>query len=161
MSTLVSGSTIRQVDLGYAVYKTAFNLPQTTSTAIFTVAGGDVLITALYGQVTTLLVGAVSLNLTYTPSGGAATDLNAATVCDDDAVGTLYGLTGVVVDLMSCQKVGGTEVPNVTSVAGIRQGGLIVRAGAVNLKASASRVGQTKWTLCYVPLDDGASVVAA
>lgn len=161
MTVMYSPRDLRTIGFGYCTERDAANLPQTTTYDLFTVSGGRIAITAVYGDVTTLIVGAVNLNLRYTPSGGSAADLCAATVCDDDAVGTLYSLTtGVAVDLLSCQKVGGTEVPTVTYVQLLRQP-IIVPAGALNLKASASRVGQTRWAMTWVPIDVAAAVVAA
>jgi hypothetical protein len=40
------------------------------------------------------------------------------------------------------------------------QGGYIVPAGAISITTSATNTGAFKWTLTYVPLDDGASVAA-
>lgn len=164
MSTIIQGNDLRQIALGTRVEKTSFTLPQTASTAIFTVTGGKVLITSLVGIVTTVLgATATSLNITYTPSGGANADLSAATVCTSDAVGTYYTITGVAADLLSAQKVGGTEVPSVTyaPTPNFMTGGLTVGAGQMFLKSSANNTGATAWVLTYVPLDNGAAVVAA
>jgi len=170
MSVIIQGDQIRSLLLGIRVTKATFTLPQTASTAMFTVTGGKVMITSVTGEVTVVLgATATNLNLTYTPSGGAAADLCAATVCTSDAVGTLYGITsGVATDLLCVQSVssiGGTpvaasEVPNVTYVQALWRP-LIVRAGALNLKASASNTGETKWVMTYIPIDDGAAVAAA
>lgn len=164
MSVIIQGSQLRQITLGVKVEKGPVTNPQTASTNIFTVTGGKVAITSLVGEVTTVQGATVnSLNLTYTPSGGVAADLAAATVCTSDAVGTYYTITGVAADLMSAQKVGGTEVPSVTyaPTPTFLTGPLTVGAGSMQLKASANNTGATKWTLTYIPLEDGASVVAA
>lgn len=163
MSTIIQGSQMRALLLGVRVEKAAFTIPQTASTNIFTVTGGRVLVTSIVGEVTTVLgATATSLNLTYTKSGGSAADISAATVCTSDAVGTLYTITGVAADLMSAQKVGGTEVPSVTYALNRVGGGqLVLPAGSMQLKSSANNTGATKWALTYIPLDDGASVAAA
>lgn len=164
MSTIIQGNELRQIGLGIRVEKTAFTLPQTASTNIFTVTGGRVMITSLVGIVTTVLgATATNLNLTYTPSGGAAADISAATVCTSDAVGTYYTITGVAADLLSAQKVGGTEVPTVTwaPTPTFLTGSLVFGAGSMQLKSSANNTGATAWVITYVPLDNGAAVVAA
>ena len=170
MSTLIQASQIRALSLGVKVSRSAATIPQSTSTAIFTVSGGRIFITSVVGEVTTVIGGTtVNFNLTYTPSGGSAADLCAATACTSDAVGTLYSLTsGVATDLLSIQSVssiGGTpvaasEVPNVTFAHGLWRP-IVVRAGALNFKTSASTTGAVKWDLTYIPLDDAATVAAA
>lgn len=170
MANFVGNDQIRQLRFGRKVARATATIPQTTSAAIFTVTGGRIAITSVVGEVTTVIGGtAVNFNLTYTPSGGSAADLCAATVCTSDAVGTLYTLTsGVATDLLSVQGVsaiGGTpvaaaEAPNVT-FAHLLWRPILVRAGALNFKTSASTTGAVKWDITYIPFDDGASVVAA
>lgn len=162
MSVIIQGNQLRSVDLGIKVSKAAFTLPATTSTAIFTVSGGRVLITSLVGEVTTVLgATATNLNVTLDPTGAnAVADLAAATAVTSDAVGTLYTVTGAPADLLSAAAVGNTQAPNY--VAGPIVGhGFIVPAGSILLKTSATNTGATKWDLTYVPYDDGASVAAA
>jgi len=38
---------------------------------------------------------------------------------------------------------------------------VIVNIGTIDLDCAATNTGQVKWTLFYVPIDNGASVVAA
>ncbi|WP_435279169.1 hypothetical protein [Streptomyces sp. 1222.5] len=170
MSTLIQASQIRALSLGIKVPRATATIPQSTSTSIFTVSGGRVFITSVVGEVTTVIgATSVNFNLTYTPSGGSAADLCAATSCTSDAVGTLYSLTsGVATDLLSIQSVsaiGGTpvaasEVPNVTYAHGLWRP-LLVRAGDLKFKTSASTTGAVKWDITYIPLDDAATVTAA
>ena len=163
MSVIIQGDEIRAIALGTRVEKTLSN-PQTASSAIFNVTGGKVAITSLVGTVSTVQgATANSFNLTYTPSGGSAADISAATVCTSDAAGTYYTITGVAADLLSAQKVGGTEVPQVTyaPTPTFLTGSLVVGAGALNLKASGSNTGATNWVITYVAIDDGAAVAAA
>jgi hypothetical protein len=163
VSTWVDSADVRQVTLGQRVVKGPLTNPQTGSSALFTVSGGLVLVTSLVGIVTTVQgATANSFNLQHTPSGGSAADISAATVCTSDAVGTIYTITGVAADLLSAQKVTGTEVPTVTF--GLNQvgcKGIYLPAGSLTLKASGNNTGATKWTLTYVAIDDGAAVAAA
>lgn len=162
MSTLINSTELREITLGRQVSKAAFTLPATTSTAIFTVTGGRVLVTSLVGEVTTVLgATATNLNVTLDPDGAnAVADLAAATVVTSDAVGTLYSVTGAPLDVLSAAAVGNAQVPNY--VAAVLAGpGFIVPAGSILLKTSATNTGATKWNLTYVPYDAGAAVVAA
>lgn len=161
MSTIISGDQIRALLLGVRVEKAAFTLPASTSTAIFTVSGGRVLVTSLIGEVTTVVQSqACNLNVTIDPTGaGAAADLAAATEINADAVGTFYTVNGVQADLLGSQTDGGTQVPT-HALARVGQA-FMVPVGSILLKTSATNTGATKWTLTYIPLDDGASVAAA
>ncbi len=161
MSVLIQGSQIRAIELGVRVEKTAFTLPASTSTAMFTVAGGRVIITSFIGEVTTVVQSqACNLNVTIDPTGaGAAADLAAATEINADAVGTFYTVNGVQADLLGSQTEGGTQVP--THALAKLGRPFMVPAGSILLKTSATNTGATKWVLTYVPLDDGASVVSA
>ena len=48
------------------------------------------------------------------------------------------------------------------ATAGARfQNPVVLKPGAVGFKTSANDTGETKWTCWYVPLDEGATVVAA
>ena len=146
--------------LGFRVDRAAALLPQATTGGLFAIYGGKVLLTSIIGEVT-VAIGTTNLNVVFTKTGGSEVAISAATTCDADGVGTLYGITGVVVDVMSAQKVGGTEVPNVTLLNGIQVGGIVLPAGTIQLKASGSAAGQIKWQIHYIPLDDGATVAAA
>jgi hypothetical protein len=164
MSVLIQGNQQRALLLGVRVQTAAITNPQTASTAIFTVSG-RVIVTSLIGEVTTVQgATANSFNITFDPTGaGAVGNVCAATVCTSDAVGTFYSVSGVQADLLGSQTAGGTQVPtHVLSPVGASQGlGFMVPAGSMLLAASGSNTGATQWTLTYIPLDDGASVVAA
>lgn len=163
MGVLVPASSYQQSTIGQVVAKAATTLVQNTSTSLFTVSGGDVLVTAIYGKVTTAVAATASLTakLVHTPSGGSAADLAAATVITSDAVGTFYTANGVAADVLSAQKPGGTEVPTVTY--GAKSGGFILPAGTVGVTVSNHDpgTGAVAWTIAYIPLAQGATVAAA
>lgn len=162
MSVLISGNQMRALLLGVRVSKAAFTLPASTSTAMFTVSTGRVVITSLVGQVTTVVQSqACNLNVTIDPDGaGAAADLAAATEINADAVGTYYTVVGIQAALLGTQKEGGTEVPT-HAMAILPLAPFIVPAGSILLKTSATNTGATSWDLTYIPYDDGASVASA
>lgn len=158
MSTIIQPSDVRQIALGRRVSKASAVLPATGLQTLFTISGGRVLCTLLFGVVTVVFDGTVnSLNVVMTPTGLAQGDLNAATVCTSDIVGTLYVVNGIQAALMGTQKEGGTEVP--THVVAKPLGAFVLPAGLVKLQSTATdTTGSTAWTMCYVPVDDGASV---
>jgi len=142
--------------LGIHVSKAAASLPQGTVQNIFTVAGGNVLITLLYGMVGTIL-GATANNLSVnsnpTATGttyiiasaieGNALEANSFLVVEGD--GTALMITG---------KAGGGPLISGT-------GRWICPTGAITFECVGSTTGTTSWECFYVPLDDGASVVSA
>ena len=153
------------LNLGLRIEKGALALVQNTLSPLYTVTGGLVLVRAVIGEVTTVIgANAITVKFQYTKSGGSAVDLCAATTITDDAVGTLYGITGVAADVASAQKVGGTEVPNVTWLNLFPSSqGIVVPAGSLGILPSNADPdgGALKYRLWYVPLDDGAAVEAA
>lgn len=173
MSVLIQGAQLRALLLGVRVEKAEMSAPQSTSTDVFTVSGGRVVLTSLTGVVTTAVGSTtVNYNLTHTPTGGSAGDLVAATACTSDAVGTLYSVvSGLATDKLSIQSVStlkeadgaavlAAEAPGVTFAQLLRQP-LLLPAGAIKWKTSASTTGAVTWTATYIPLDDGAAMAAA
>lgn len=161
MSVLINGSEVRSIALGIRVNKASAVLPASTVQTLFTVATGRVLVTMLIGEVTVVFDGtANSLSVEADPTVGAAADLAAATVCTSDAAGTLYTVCGIQAALLGTQKEGGTEVPtHHLAHVGVGGSGFVLQPGIVTLRTTATdTTGSTKWTMCYVPIDDGASV---
>ncbi|MGW0587453.1 hypothetical protein [Streptosporangium sp. NPDC002607] len=154
MSTMIQGDQLRAVMLGTKVDRAAANLPQTATGALFTVTGGRVLVTSIVGRVTTgIQAQANAIKLVATPSGsGAVNDLSATVESNGLAVGGLLGITGLAADAMVKSTGGG--------VSNLRNP-IVVAAGAIGLNAAASNTGQVEWSLTYIPLDNGATVVAA
>jgi hypothetical protein len=155
MSVLIQGSQIRQILLGTKVDRATATLPQTATGTLFTVAGGRVLLTSIVGEVTVALgATATSANLVHTPTVGTVGDLCAATVVTSDEVGTLYGIRGDATSLLS------SNAPT-SARTGVPAHPVVLPVGAIGLKTTAGDTGSVKWSLTYVPLDDGATVTAA
>lgn len=141
------------VQLGVRVDKTATTNPQSTAVDLFTIAGGRVLLTGIVGEVTTIM-GAVGNNtqLRSNPTTGTTSPICAVLDTANDEVGTLYGITGSVGDAMLGDDAGGVRMGPAAVVLPI---------GSLELHCAANNTGATKWSLWYVPLDDGATVTAA
>jgi len=130
--------------------KVAANLPQTAQAAYFTVTGGKVAV-KLYGEVTTVIQDqACNLEIYANPTSGTDTVIGAALEIRTDAVGTVYSLTGTTGDAI---------LENAPGACLEEQNGwIIVPAGTIDLKTSASNTGATKWTCKWTVIDAGATL---
>jgi len=139
--------------LGEVVDKAATTLPQTTATAQFTVAGGRVLVTSIVGEVTVVIeTQANNTKLVANPTTGTSVDMCAVLDITAGEAGCLYGITGTPADALV-----GTNAGLTIGMAS----GIVINAGTIDLDCAASNTGETKWTLHYIPIDVGATVVAA
>jgi hypothetical protein len=143
-------AAFRKMLYGLTVERAAANLPQTAAGALFTIAGGRVIITSLVGEVTTVIqTQANAAKLTF--NGTVDNDICGTLDITGDAVGTLYGITGTFSDALV--GAGGAAV--------VPGRAIVAKPGTIDLNCAASNTGQVKWTLTYVPLDAGATVTAA
>lgn len=141
--------------LGHHVARATDTLPQTSTDNLFTVAGGRVLITLLVGEVTTIIQNSDPVaKITSTPTTGTAID-----------VASTVDLTSLEVGGFVLCEGDGTAL--IKSNAGAAPGAAsssrpwICPIGTIDLTTGASKTGAIKWDLFYVPLDEGASVVAS
>lgn len=140
----------------YRVQRAAASLPQTAQTAYFTVSG-RVRILDIIGEVTTIIQNATNnMKLVANPTVGADVDLCAALDIDNDAVGTMYSITGDFSDAMIAITSGAIETDSM-----MEKRGIIVAAGTIDVACDASKTGATKWTVIYEPIDEGSYVVTA
>lgn len=126
------------------VERSSDNLPQSTTEDLFSVSGGKVLITGLFGKITSTIqaigqTAVISLGskaiLSFNPSGLSA---------------------GILI--------GGTDVAETDALTGATPGNTpyIVDDGVtVNFATTQSATGQMEWVLMYVPITPGSKVVAA
>lgn len=139
--------------IGKQVSRATAALPQTAAGALFNITGGRVLVTTILGQVTTVIqTQANNTKLSSNPATGTTVDLCAVLDISADEVGCLYGITGIPADALVGAGAGYAPAP---------QRPVIVPVGAIELNCAASNTGAVKWDIWYVPLDSGASVVAA
>ena len=154
MSVLIQGDQLRALSLGGKVERSPAVLPATTQSAIFTVSGGRVVVTALIGEVTTVCSAtATTLKVTANPTTGSDVDIATATAETSQEVGSLVSLPLTLAGALNVQNAGAGQVP--ASV------GFVIPIGTIDLVTSATNTGALKWTLFYYPLDNGASVTAA
>ena len=152
MSDYLEGKAARKVVNGLMVEKSAVAIAAISSKSLFNVVGGRVIVKTLLGEVTTIFEAkANACKFDHTPTGGAAVDLSAAVECNADAVGTMYGITGLPVTAMSVTI--GTAVAQTYDI--------ILKPGVIGFNTAASSTGAIKATVVYVPLDDGAYITSA
>lgn len=151
MGTLVPGSDVRQMNLGYRVAKSTGTLAATT-VALFTVAGGRVAITSMYGIVTTAVTVANSYKLQFNPTDGTTVDMFAAA-----DIGTTDTPAG---DILTFTGESSGAVLNRGGVGELMRAPFAMTIGQIE-SVSAGTDGVINWVLTWIPLDDGASVEAA
>lgn len=144
---------IADIGLGLRVDRDTAALPQTTTGSLFTVSGGNILLTLILGEVTTVIeTQANNTNLVANPTTGTTTDLCAVLDITGGEEGTLYTISGTAGDALQSGS-SGSVIAQAASV--------IVAPGAIQLTCAASNTGSVQWSVWYVPLVAGASVAAA
>lgn len=143
---------------GQVVVGAAKNLPQTAAGNIFTITGGPILLTGLFGIVTSAL-GATATTLSVGSTGGTSSGVSLAT-----AVAVTSSPVGTVLAVPS--PAGGALVVSATGGVGLSTGkpqdagGLaVVTAGSLTVTTNANDTGQVQWYLMYIPFP-GTAVVA-
>lgn len=123
-----------------------------TTVPLFTVAVGEVLITALWGRVTTSITVANSYKLQVNPTTGDTQDLCAAT-----DIGTTDTLAGTLLTF----GLGANTLPKKLMSIGYSEPlRAVVPIGQIE-SVSAGTDGVILWQATWVPLVEGATLVAA
>jgi hypothetical protein len=143
--------------LGFRVDRATSVTPQhggTDDVTYFTVAGGKVLMTLLVGEITTVFGGgANAMQISFTPTAGTAAVLCATEDLASYAEGDILTIDGLITTKL---------LPATTAGASpaMAYGGVVLVPGALKFGAAGATTGNWKWQLWYVPIDDGAYVVA-
>lgn len=153
MSVIVNGNEVRAISLGRGpVSKSTGTITGNPTTPLFTIAGGEVLITSLYGKVTTALsTDSGTYALQQNPTTGdtqtivTATDLGTS----DTAVGSVIGLDQ------------GTTAASKFLRGGRSDLNVVVTTGQIEFVGAASANGAITFYVTWVPITDGATLVAA
>lgn len=149
---IAAGTAVANTILGTKVTKATADTINTAAVPLFTISGGRVLVTAIFGEVTTIIQAqATNSKLQFNPTTGTTTDLCANLDINADEVGTLYSISGNGSDVM--RRVESGHIRNMTA--------LIMSPGQIEQISVADSTGSIQWTLYYVPIDSGASVAAA
>ena len=153
MSVLIQANQLRLINLGQRASKSTGTLAATT-VALFTIAGGRVGITSIYGVVGTAITVANSYKLQSNPTTGTTQDL-----CTATDLGTNDTPAGAILSMASpaAAITGGSTT---TVAASPLTGTLIIPVGQIE-SVSAGTDGEITWVVFWIPLDDGATLVAA
>lgn len=123
------------------------------TTVYFTVATGNCLVTGLYGTIT-IVMQAVAQTILFraNPTLGTDEDLCVGLDVQSYAEGDMLGLTGVFGDAM---------LPAATGGAIQMCHPFILKPGTLDMvSVTAGNTGSVSWSLLYIPLDAGATIVA-
>lgn len=143
---------LADIGLGVRVDRATATLPQSAAAAIFNIKGGRVAMMAILGEVTTVLGAVGNMSLEATPTFGTLAALCAVTAAGSLEAGTLISIDGLKATALLAVSAGGTA---------LQSRPVVLPIGTLNLKLSSSSTGSVKWSLWYVPIDDGAYVEAA
>lgn len=153
MGILNNASAFRNAILGGAPVSKAVPALSAATFPAFTVAGGEVLITALWLKVTTSITtdgGTLAVNNVPT-TGSTATIVTATDLgTTDSTLGTVVGTDQTATTTSSKFLVGGRATLEAVATTGV-----------VNLVGAASVNGGATIYCTWVPLTDGATLVAA
>ncbi len=149
----VDGQAFTAQALGFRTDRATAALPATTAAPIFNITGGRVIILGIIGQVTTVIqTQANDTKLISNPTAGSSLDICAVLDITADEVGCLYGITGVPGDALIGANAGASPLCSRM---------LVLPVGAIDLSCAATNTGSVKWSVLWLPLDDGAAVTAA
>ena len=143
--------------LGFRVDKAEGATVANAETTLFTIGTGRVLITQIVGEVTTAIEGqTTAVKLVYDPTAaGGDVGLCATLDLTGDPTGELYSITGDISEAM-------ISLRNIIEAdAMMEKRGIILGPGEIHQNSGAGSTGGIKWALWYIPIDDGANVVAA
>lgn len=152
MSVLNNLSAFRNAILGGPPVSKALGTLSAATIAAFNVAGGEVLITSLWVKVTTSSTtdgGTIAVN--NVPTTG-----NTMTLVTATDIGTSDSVAGTVIGLDR-----GTTAASKFLVGGRTDLNAVVTTGVVNVVGASSVNGAATIYATYVPLTDGATLVAA
>ena len=141
--------------LGFHAAKAAATLPQGTTQEIFTITGGRVLVSLLFGEATVALGGVANdLSVQMNPTTGTTYIIASAIEGNALEAGGLLVVEGDGTALMITGKAGAGPIISGTGL-------WICPVGAIEFKCVGSTTGSTKWDIWYFALDEGASVASA
>jgi hypothetical protein len=138
--------------LGIRMDKDTVTIPHTSlATPYFHIHGGKILMTNLVGQIVVEADGAQNVHIDHVPTTGTASVIAAAADINSWAIGDILTINGLYSDVF---------LPTVAA-GNTRTGpyaGVVLTPGILNWQTDATTAGDWKWSLWYIPLDDGAYV---
>lgn len=158
MGVYNEAGALRAAVLGSYVQGQTSTITADATHQLFTVAGGEVMITALWGKVTTAITDAgQDINVQMDPTTGDTVALT-----QDNDLGTTDTAAGTLL-LFSYDQDGATNTPMCTKGTGepLRFVATTGEIEAVVTAGTGSEDGVVEWYCTYVALTTGATVAAA
>lgn len=152
MSSLADAAGLRRARLGYGPVSSASGAFAADTRTIFTITGGEVLITALWAVVTTAITVANTVAVQNNPTAGdtitlvTATDLGTT----DTAAGTVIGLDQGTTAASKFLRGGRIDLNAVATTGDIEQ-----------VTTGTGPDGAVTWYCTWIPLTAGAVLVAS
>jgi len=161
MTVALNNSAFRKALFGLGPVTKSTGTLAATTVDLFIVAGGEVLLTAVYGKVTTAITVANSYYLKVTPTTGDAAPLCAAVDIGttDTAAGSLLGFGSPATAGTTPYKLM-SPTGNTSAGYGFSLPPIAIPTGKIQ-SVSAGTDGVISWYVLWVPLTDGATLVAA
>jgi hypothetical protein len=159
MSVILQGPQLRTLLLGDQVVKSAQSLPAGTTATLFTVNSGNLIVTSLFGVVSTVIqTQACTIALGLHPTAGTA---ETAGVAAASASISAYEV-GTWLFLQAATESSGTWAAGQLASGG--HAGVPAFAtypftagpGTITWTTSATNTGAISWYATYIPLDTGA-----
>jgi hypothetical protein len=151
VSVLISSAEQRAIYFGNYASKSTGTLAAST-VSLFTVTGGVVALTSIYGEVTTAITVANSYKLQANPTTGTTKDLVAAT-----DIGTTDTPAG---SLLSFDGIAASSIQQGPGAVPMLQRPIAINTGVIE-SVSAGTDGVILWVVTWVPITTGAALVAA
>ena len=156
MSVIIQGTELRQIALGTRAAKTqalsAATLP------IFTIAGGEVLVTSFYLRATVAIAAAGgTLALQSNPTTGDT----ASSIVTATDLGTSDSTAGTIIGVRELAIADASAVPYAFSESGVALTNLVVTTGQLELVGASGIDGTVEAVITWIPLTTGATLVAA
>jgi hypothetical protein len=155
MTTWIEPASLRLATLGKRVAGKLQTIAGAATHQVFTVAGGNVLITAMWGVTTVEMAGANTVNVQTDPTTG-----DTAVIATATDLGTTNTAAGTLIGGLMDQD-GTTNIPGLVKGAGQALTFLAPIGEIESVATEATADGAIQWYCTYIALDDGASVVAS
>lgn len=155
MTSMVDGASLRKVILGTPVTGKLMTISGAATHQVFTVTGGEVLITAMWGKCTTAMAGANTVNVQTDPTTGDTVVIATAT-----DLGTTDTAAGTVICGQFDQD-GTTNTPSLVKGAGEPLRFVATTGEIESVATEVTADGAIQWYCTYIPLSDGAAVTAS
>lgn len=155
MSVHDQPTAYRKAVLGVLVTGKLQTISGAATHQLFTVAGGEVLITAMWGKCTTTMAGANTINVQTDPTTGDTVVIATAT-----DLGTTDTAAGTVIAAQFDQD-GTTNTPSLVKGCGEPLRFVATTGEVESVATEVTADGAIQWYCTYVPLTTGATVTAS